>query len=96
MISDLIKSQEGNVIFVILTPASDCCATPLFYTHLSQLYTGKQCGEVNAAIRAAARVLHTDGERKADRTELWVTFTLLEGVTQAADSKRVGFDINLL
>lgn len=57
--------------------------------------------ESNAAMltlrsEQQARVLHTDGERKADRTELWVTFTLLEGLTQAADSKRVGFDINLL
>ena len=42
MISELIKSQKGNVIFVILTPAQDCCVTLSFYTHHSQLYTAKQ------------------------------------------------------
>lgn len=112
IISDLIKSQKGNVIFVILTPARNCCATPLFYTHRSQLYTGKQCGEISAAVGAAARALHTAGERgRRIGWSSWVAFTLseerrarrqrlqtwLEGLIQnAADSKRVGFDINLL
>lgn len=112
IISDLIKSQKGNVIFVILTPARNCCATPLFYTHRSQLYTGKQCGEISAAVGVAARALHTAGERgRRIGWSSWVAFTLseerrarrqrlqtwLEGLIQnAADSKRVGFDINLL
>lgn len=32
-----MKSQKGNVIFVMLTPARGCCVTPLFYTHHLQL-----------------------------------------------------------
>lgn len=39
-----MKSQKGNVIFVMLTPARDCRGTPLFYTHHLQLHAGKRLG----------------------------------------------------
>lgn len=67
MISELIQSLKGNVIFVILTPVWDCCVTLSFYTHHSQLYTGRQHGEINSAIWGAARMLHRDGERERER-----------------------------
>lgn len=39
-----MKAQTGNVIFVMLTPARDCCVTPLFSAHHLLLHAGEHAG----------------------------------------------------
>lgn len=84
------------------------CVTLSFCTPHSQLYAGRQRGEINGAIWRAARVHHMDEERRADVRGARPLYPLSEercpltyvpvvgGIClKAAGSKCFRFDINL-
>lgn len=81
MIPDLMKSQTGNVIFVMLTPARDCCVTPLFFHPAASRRTAQGWGwrgrqhlyawlEVARAAAAKRHLLHPT-ESRLERVCVW-------------------------
>lgn len=81
MIPNRMESQTGNVIFVMLTPARECCVTPSFYTHHLLLHTGTRW-----------RGERVGEEAGSPRRRLSAAVTAVDVVggadSRAADSKR--------